>query len=347
MIIGVDVGYGYTKAVNENGEKVIFPSVVGTGFERKMEKMMYDVASDEWDNHDLIIHSEELQHYFVGNLAMLQSRDAVRPFSDERTGVTGAEEIKPQLLTAVGLLCKDEPVTLVTGLPLEYFLSQAAGLKSSLERLSGVKITLNGKTMTVVFEKVTMFPQAMGALYGRLLRNKIGMSGIVGLIDVGFKTTDIILFDMTTRKVLEGYNDTILVGTNDIVVGVQNLIKQDAGAVPNPEWIEQAIIQKQPLYFNRKEYDVARMAAEQEKVLANVIVSRVGRRWGDLLKRINIIFLAGGGATYLQDAISRIARYEVLSDSQFANADGFRLKGMSRKEPETHAKTHLTLVAQG
>ena len=330
MIIGVDVGYGYTKSVADNGQRAIFPSVVGTGFERKMERMMYEGIINDSDNYDLVVRNgDERRRYFVGNLALLHSRDATRPFSDERDT---PEEIKPQLLAAVGSLCQNEPVTLVTGLPLEPFSKYARSLKSSLERLSGAEVILNNNPVAIKFESVILFPQAVAALYGQLLRSKNGPAGAVGLVDVGFRTTDIVVFDLGTKKVLEGYNDTIIAGTNDVVTAIQDEIKKDAGIAPNPEWIEQALRQNKVMYFNKREYDLAGMAAERENSLGEIIASRVARRWSDIQKKLKVVYLAGGGALLAQAAMSKIAPCEVVSDCQYANAVGYLLKGLGKKE---------------
>lgn len=324
MIIGIDTGYGYTKAMAESGERVLFPSVLGAGFERRMGGMVYE-GSSEADNYDLVVLGDTPEHYFVGHLALSQARDAARPFSDERST---AGEIKPLLLAAVGALCKGEPVTLVTGLPLEPFFKQAPGLKRSLESLSGTEILLNGSPVKIVFEDVIMFPQAVGALYGHLVRGGLRPSGMVGLIDIGYKTTDIILYDAGAKKPLEGYADTIPAGTNDVVVAVQDEIKREVGMAPNPEWVEEAVIRGIPLTFDRRKFDVPGMVAAKSAQLAELVASRVARRWSDCLKRLEVVFLAGGGATLVQGAVSRLARCEVLPDSQFANAAGFLAKGL-------------------
>ncbi|OPX89483.1 MAG: hypothetical protein A4E53_01560 [Pelotomaculum sp. PtaB.Bin104] len=331
MIIGVDVGYGYTKAIAENGESVVFPSVVGTGFERKLDRLMPSGAS-EADNYDLIIsriNRDEPQRYFVGNLAILHSHDAARPFSDNRSS---AEEIKPALLTAVARLSKDEGCTLVTGLPLEPYLKQAKSLKSSLEKLSGTEVILNSEQTKIAFDRVIMFPQAVAAIYGQLKRNHLGSNGLVGLVDMGYRTTDIILYDLTYRKILDEYRDTVTCGMNDVVVGIRNEIKTETGDAPNLEWIEQALIQQKPLYFNKRDYDVVDIAARQEKAVRNLIVSHISRLWRDQIKKLKVLYLAGGGAFMLQSDISQFANCEVVQNAQMANAHGYLLKGLSEQE---------------
>lgn len=321
MIIGVDVGYGYTKAVGENSE-LLFPSVVGTGFERKMEKLISGGHSNT-DNFDLYISPEE--HYFVGELAMLQSPDARRPFSDNRSSI---KEIKPALLTAVAKLSTGEPVTLITGLPLEPFFKQAKSLKESLESISGLEVLLNNKPITIFLKQVIMFPQAVAALYGQLMKNGTGDSGIVGLVDIGFATTDIVLFDVASKKFLDKFNGTITHGVNDVIIGIQDEIKSELGFAPDLEEIEQSLIKETKLHFNKKEYDVSQLAVKQKKALETLLVANIRRRWRDHEKKLKVVYLAGGGASIIQEGISEFANCEIIRNAQFANAKGYLQKGI-------------------
>ena len=76
MFVGVDIGYGYTKAVGE-ATQVVFPSVVG-----KAERIRYE--NDLLDDHGaygesgIALITEEGDR-FVGELALLQSACDVSP----------------------------------------------------------------------------------------------------------------------------------------------------------------------------------------------------------------------------------------------------------------------------
>lgn len=329
LIIGVDVGYGYTKAIAENGDSLIFPSAVGTGYERKMEKLI-NAGQSETDNYDLIIeHNGERRHYFVGNLAILQSPDAARPFSDDRSK---AEEIQPALLTAISRLAKGDKVTLITGLPLEPFFKQARSLKNSLEKMSGMQVILNGERLVIQLDQVIMFPQAVAAMYAQIKKNNNGNSGVVGLIDMGFRTTDIIMFDLSEKKFLDSYKETLPYGMNNIVIGIQDEIKNETGYTASLEQIEQSLMKQKPLFFDRREYDVVEMASRQESSLRNFIVSNIKRRWRDKQKELKMVYLVGGGAFLLQSGISEFADCEVVRGAQFANARGYMLRGLAAKE---------------
>jgi hypothetical protein len=68
MIVGIDIGYGYTKAVGPD-RQVVFPSVVG-----KAERVRYESdVGRRPDGTEIALVTEEGDH-FVGDLALLQSR---------------------------------------------------------------------------------------------------------------------------------------------------------------------------------------------------------------------------------------------------------------------------------
>jgi len=95
-----------------------------------------------------------------------------------------------------------------------------------------------------------------------------------------------------------------------------------AGKTPGPQLFYRRWFWCDVLLLRRK-FDVPGTAAAKSAQLAELVASRVARRWSDCL-----VFLAGGGATLVQGAVSRLAKCEVLPDSQFANAAGFLAKGL-------------------
>jgi hypothetical protein len=70
MIVGVDIGYGYTKATCGTSQ-ILFPSVIG-----KAERIRYESDLNGPNGHqaDHIAVITEQGDRFVGELAMLQSR---------------------------------------------------------------------------------------------------------------------------------------------------------------------------------------------------------------------------------------------------------------------------------
>ena len=71
MIVGIDIGYGYTKAVGRD-RQVVFPSVVGKAERVRYESDLRRLGENSGDAEIALI-TEEGDH-FIGELALLQSR---------------------------------------------------------------------------------------------------------------------------------------------------------------------------------------------------------------------------------------------------------------------------------
>ena len=71
MIVGIDIGYGYTKAVGP-GRQVVFPSVVGKAERVRYESDLRQLGANGRGSEIALITEEGDR--FVGDLALLQSR---------------------------------------------------------------------------------------------------------------------------------------------------------------------------------------------------------------------------------------------------------------------------------
>jgi plasmid segregation protein ParM len=72
MIVGIDIGYGYTKAVGRD-RQVVFPSVVGKAERVRYESDLRQLGASGDGGAEIALITEEGDH-FIGELAMLQSR---------------------------------------------------------------------------------------------------------------------------------------------------------------------------------------------------------------------------------------------------------------------------------
>jgi plasmid segregation protein ParM len=188
-IIGLDIGYGYTKAVRSTAE-VVFPSVVG-----QAERIRYesDLISENGRGIHLVTPDGER---FVGGLALLQSRIKWTPQDrgrvTSRTMVTLAQ-------AAFSELGVSGEVALVTGLPVEWYGDREA----LTEQLKGRHVIrrCGGGCPVVNVSQVLVVPQPFGSLFalildkdGKLINEDLAR-GRVGVIDVGMHTTDFVLVD--------------------------------------------------------------------------------------------------------------------------------------------------------
>ena len=97
-------------------------------------------------------------------------------------------------------------VHLVTGLPLEQYTHKKEEFRNMLKSFR-VTAYFKGVDLKKVisFDKVTIFPQAAGAVYSSIMDNLTSyliQGSYLGLIDIGFRTTDIISFMVEDTLIL-------------------------------------------------------------------------------------------------------------------------------------------------
>lgn len=160
MIIGVDVGYTYTKYVTKNN-RGIFRSTV---------------SENDLDINNSIRVIYENQIYTIGEKGN---------FSVDFNKIND-KTFKLCLYTALTLNTKDYNATfdIVTGLPIGYYSKQKNALRQSLENQN---IFINNKLIKI--NRCIVFPQSAGIV----VSNKL--TGYNMVIDIGGMSVDISLFE--------------------------------------------------------------------------------------------------------------------------------------------------------
>jgi len=235
------------------------------------------------------------------------------------------------LLAAAGYLLFPEnivPVHVVTGLPLEQFVHKKDEFKQMLSKFN---VTVRHKDATdskrISFSKATVFPQAAGAVYHAVWdeRNKYLTKGsYLGLVDIGFKTTDFITFLMEDRLVLrEDLSGTINAGISVIQAVADKLFTAKTGSkLDVPELMR--LVDSGRLMFKGKEIDFSLELEDAKQELSNNIKDRLKAIWGNKLNFFNNVFLAGGGAVTLEHIMCDLHPNTItIKSPQFANAKGF------------------------
>ena len=54
--VAVDLGYGFVKAISSSGKRVIFPSLVGQGYDRGITNILGDTPNDMSNMHISILN---------------------------------------------------------------------------------------------------------------------------------------------------------------------------------------------------------------------------------------------------------------------------------------------------
>ncbi len=167
MIIGVDVGYTYTKFCTETNEDIFRSTVEEGAKEINKESIIVEYEGKQFTVGDKGAYSVDLNKI------------------EDRT-------FKICLITAIAQAMKynAEEINLVTGLPIDYYSKQKLILKNSLEN-KDVFIKYQGESKVFTINKCLVFPQSAGLI--ALEPDRFKGDNLV--IDIGGMTVDVAYFE--------------------------------------------------------------------------------------------------------------------------------------------------------
>lgn len=341
--VSVDAGYGFTKVISSKGKQAVFPSLVGYGRDR-LNLLSEKDDKENLENLQVVIRDGgETYNYFIGELAKRESENATYIMGTDRLADHRAKAL---VLTATAVVMGDynDPVEeLALGLPLQYYSKYREELQKAFEQTKAEISFVSGGFVpkTIEFNRVSVYPQAAGALWAQLFNDKgefrnPKLSGLVGLIDIGFKTTDFIVIDlndgMRLRSELSG---TIEQGMRQVIENSQRWFELQVGNSVDPNEFEHAML-KGDCQFTysqyiggqriRKEYNLKPIYDKFKAELATTIKERVRQKWGSRINFFHMVFLAGGGAMALHKYFDDFELESKLCNTpQMSNAKGFLL----------------------
>jgi len=223
-VLAIDIGYGFTKAMVPGEPPWTCLSTVGPAVDVRYEA---DIAADGQPTTVKV----DGRWTFVGERALRQSPNARHTLAVTKLG--GVEQ-KAQFYAAAGELLKTtaEKVVVITGLPVaDYSSKNRERLKAML---LGHHTIERPRKWTRTFEvtDVHVLPQGIGALYalaldrhGRVSRtNPELFQGVVGVVDIGWLTTNLILAE--DLRFVEQSSNSITAGIAQVLRGVGKDLKR-------------------------------------------------------------------------------------------------------------------------
>lgn len=319
--IGIDLGYGFVKATDGDKEH-IFPSVVGAARELKYQSEL----TSRSPGVDHLVITMDGRKYFVGELAIKQSEIASRSLDQDRLEDRNTRVL---LLTALALFSQweQQSFNVVTGLPTAYYSSYKDAWVNALRGSQTVRFTVGNeeKERTIAVERVRVVPQPFGTLYDRVL-NSIGnvvdtdLSKLtVGVIDVGFKTSDFAVSDgLEFIDRLSGSTTTGLSSAYSIIA--ERLRNEFRINKENHEL--DYIVQKGEIRVAGKPQDISSIKREAYERVAQKIITEVESVWDH--RDLDVILLTGGGGPALSDyLLPHFRNAFVVDGAQFANVRGY------------------------
>ncbi len=327
ITVGLDIGYGMTKAAADNGRRVCFESRVAPA---EFIRFQIDVGAQTQVN-GLTLHDTSEGALFVGELASKQGRPGAVRSPRDRDRVTDpitthlADAAFAMLLPGV----KHARVRLVTGLPVAYYRD---AFQLSQHLLGTHQILLDGRSLTVKVEDVLVVPQPFGALLslilderGKLLTRAIEMvEGRVGVLDIGQHTTDLILVE--GLEYIESRSGSIEVGVSTAIDMIRKVLLDEHRVTYEPHEIELAMRRGWLVIEGRKQ-PLNGLASERLDPIALAIESETRTLWN--ISTLTAIVLAGGGALALKTWLApRFQQAIYAPDAAMANAAGFLRYGL-------------------
>ncbi len=330
-ILGIDIGFGFTKATNGKQE-LVFKSVLGEATDIQFRETM--IAGGEVKENHLQIEVDD-KSYFVGELAERQSN--VRFFTLDQAQFV-SKFAKVFALAATGQMVKGfVPVNLVTGLPIGSYQKHKDELAKLL--VGEHKITLvdaDGKQeeKTISINKVRVVPQPFGSLFNLML-NDLGEMGDkrlindkIGIIDVGFRTSDYTISDK--MRYSERGSRTTDSGIARAFNVIATKLRENSGVNVELYRLYEAI-DSGSIKIRGKVYDLKSLTDQVFSQLATSIANEVDRLWVDDWDIDSMIITGGGGAVlekYLRPLLNgEIMETDPEQDMRLYNVYGYRKFG--------------------
>lgn len=324
-ILGIDVGFGFTKAANGK-EFVMFKSLIGDTIDIQFQT---DMGSNAFANNLHVTIDDKA--YFVGDFAEKQSK--VRQFTLEQDKLLN-EFLKILAVTVAGRFSEDEtPLNIVSGLPVGYYKQNNKRFSQILlgyhtvqyHKADGTHITKK-----IYINKIRMMPQPLGSFFNLLLNakgkveNKALAEQKIGVVDIGFRTTDFAVFDKL--QFIDRASSTMDTGMSKSFSVIANRLQEKCGI--NIELyrlynaVESGIIK-----LRGQEYDISNIREQVFNQAAISIANDIDRMWSDDWD-IDAIVLTGGGcmelAKYLEPLIAgSVIPVENKVDARLNNVQGY------------------------
>lgn len=294
MIIGADIGYGWTKIWGDN-LKFMFKSTIEEG--------SLDVCNT------LKIEFED-KKYTIGE-------NSENSLYDNTVNKIDSLNFKLCLYTAIAKAMGDEMVSeiqLVTGLPASYYSSQKDSLIDEFINKT-VTIVCNDEPKMFTITDIIVFPQSAGVL----ILNPELLVGDVCVVDIGGFTVDISYFN--NRKLKRLY--TFELGMNILGKNLVDEIKTKYDVTYDVLKADD-LLEGQTIAKNGKPVNISGLIDEVSEKHCNILINRL-----ESLKEYNIssrVFIGGGSL--------RLSKYitdeSIDSNTIYTNARAFYILGVSK-----------------
>ena len=328
MIVGLDVGFGYTKIATQAGVDIT-PSVVG-----EWTPGGFRLAADLDDGRDARAPEAvtlDGYTYVVGDRAL---RVAHRRFVGLSREWMAEPTFRVLALAALHRVLGEagQMVTLVTGLPVEDVDPHGDSVRRLLEGSHELRLEPDGRWWTVTIERVHVLPQPLGTVLAQGLdsrgqvTDRAAFDGRVGVLDVGFRTTD--YFTLDGLEVLPARCLTRNTGMVDLLLDLSREAYRRWGVERDPHALDEATL-RGVFQIGGAEVRLGPVFDPWLDRHADAIAAHARALWGDQARGLRRLWITGGGGAVLASRLTALASHAaVVRHARIQNAVGYFRYGL-------------------
>ena len=302
MVIGLDIGYGYTKTIFLNGDaeqRFIFPSRVGTYIPKKSFNESFDTV---------VVNGKQ---YIVGNDTEGSSRlTADFVGTDEYLAVIGYSLSRANIIKRI----------IVLGLPPQAYEEERINFFK--ERIRQADIRLSDGTKIYLPERIEFIPQGVGIYFAYLTENGLADTERTSVVvDIGYHTMDIVLF--AGGKFRAHMSRSYPLGVKVLYDMIRDAYIKKYSIFVSPdrdELVEKLLSTKSVPHLDEMH------TIDVQSILNDFYTGKIIKTLGGYISdaeeygyMIERIILGGGGIWYM----GNVSGAYVVRDPQMANAKGF------------------------
>ena len=306
--IAVDCGHGFCKGIAEHHPPLMWPSWIAPADIIPETGMTVRSTTPE----RIAWGQEPEQAYWIGSDAgrmttSLFSRDKAqdRLTRDLTLLMTG------HLTQAVW---NDGPVALAVGLPLSWYGSHHRALAEALTG-SG---QINHHRLIVA--RVHVFPQSVAAVMHLLTPQSV--PGLYGVIDIGYRTTDYVLIDVTADhrlRLAPEPSGTWEVGMHQVNAALARRI----ATMWQVEFAPHELDGQSTITVRGTSQSLEALRQPLVHQWRDSLMTRVQTAWGPILPRLQACLIIGGAAPLLHGAQIGTMPVTIPAEPQWANVQGY------------------------
>jgi plasmid segregation protein ParM len=324
LTIGLDIGYGVTKAVT-NEQVITFPSVCGHAREIKFQaddlaaKYPGDQITD--DDGNWFVGDLALGQLPLGELLRLRGRTVDEVHIGNVFRVRLAKVAIGKLLSGVQH-GEAVHIRVSTGLPVDH-MRDAADLKAAL---IGQHLIQTDTTEVVAnISEVMVMPQPYGSLYAQTLT----ASGDInpnhtfirtGVCDVGTYTVDLALDD--DGVYVDAESGSVESGVYTAQERIAAVLERECRQ-KLPFKIVEDTLRTGHARISGEDVDYSAEVREALEPLRSATLNLMSEKW-KAGKTVDVIYLSGGGAELVKDVVmAAYKQTQLVKNPQIANARGY------------------------